>query len=51
MNLTLIVAILTLALWVLLTFVTPVGVSITHLLIIVSVILFSRRVVLGKTRW
>lgn len=50
MNLTLFAAIVTLVLWVVLTFIVPIGLSITHLLIAISVVLFSRRVLLGKTR-
>lgn len=50
MNLTLLGAVVCLALWVLLTFVFPLGASVVHVFLIAAALLFTRRVLLGRTR-
>ncbi|MGH7754433.1 MAG: lmo0937 family membrane protein [Gemmatimonadales bacterium] len=51
MNLTLLVAIVALVLWILFGFVMPAGTGVIHLLFAAAVMLLARRVLVGKTKF
>ena len=51
MNLSLVVGLLCLILWIVLGFVVPVGAGWVHLLLAAGVLLLVRRVVTGKSAW
>jgi uncharacterized membrane protein len=51
MNVSLVVGLLCLVLWVMLGFVVPVGAGWVHLFLAVGVLLLVRRVVTGKSAW
>ncbi len=51
MNLSLILGLLSLAVWLVFTFITPVGAGWIHLFLAAGLILLIRRVVAGRAAW